>query len=115
MIKIKFKMDIEIDYLKKIVYSDSGNVTTDINHLYIMKIHLMRYSYVVIEDKINPASYSSLKHRFLTRRPGLLITATLQKNPKHTTTHQRIERRRPRKAQTPTRAAAADGRVPEHR
>jgi hypothetical protein len=41
----------EINHLKNfIIYSD--DVTADVDHLHIKRIHLMCFSYIVIEDEI---------------------------------------------------------------
>jgi hypothetical protein len=40
----------EIDYLKDFVLC-SGDVAVDIDHLHIKIIHLVSFSYIIIEDK----------------------------------------------------------------
>jgi hypothetical protein len=39
----------EIDYFKIFVFY-SGDVTTDVDHLHIKRIHLVNFSYIVIDD-----------------------------------------------------------------
>jgi hypothetical protein len=39
----------EIDHFKKIVLC-SGDVTADVDHLHVKRIHLVGFSYIVIED-----------------------------------------------------------------
>jgi hypothetical protein len=41
----------EIDYFKKIILY-SGDVTADIDNLYVKRIHLMHFSYIIIENRI---------------------------------------------------------------
>jgi hypothetical protein len=49
----EFKNDIiwmKIDHFKKNVLC-SDNVTTDVDYLHVKRIHLVGFSYIVIEDK----------------------------------------------------------------
>jgi hypothetical protein len=39
----------EIDHFKFFVFY-SGDVTTDVDHLHIKRIHLVNFSYIVIDD-----------------------------------------------------------------
>jgi hypothetical protein len=41
----------EIDHFKKIVLC-SGDVIADVDHLHVKIIHLVSFSYIVIEDRI---------------------------------------------------------------
>jgi hypothetical protein len=41
----------EIDHLKKFVLC-SGDVTADVDHLHVKRIHLVCFSYRVIEDSL---------------------------------------------------------------
>jgi hypothetical protein len=39
----------EIDHFKVLVFC-SGDVATDVDHLHVKRIHLVGFSYIVIED-----------------------------------------------------------------
>jgi hypothetical protein len=52
MIKTKFKIKIsEINHFKVFIMC-SDNMTSDMDHLHVKRIHLVSFSYIVIEDKI---------------------------------------------------------------
>jgi hypothetical protein len=40
----------KIDHFLKKIYFCSGDVEADLNHLHIKRIHLVDFSYIVIED-----------------------------------------------------------------
>jgi hypothetical protein len=44
----------EIDHFKVLVLY-SGDVTCDVDHLHVKRIHLLNFSYIVIEDVAQPA------------------------------------------------------------
>jgi hypothetical protein len=53
----------EIDHFKKIIlYSD--DVAANMYHLHVKKIHLVSFSYIVIEDKRKGMARSNLEHSF---------------------------------------------------
>jgi hypothetical protein len=49
----------EFDYFKVFILY-SGNVATNIDHLYIKRIHLLNFSYIVIEDKEQKKAFIAL-------------------------------------------------------
>jgi hypothetical protein len=49
----------EFDYFKVFILY-SGNVAADIDHLYIKRIHLLNFSYIVIEDKEQKKAFIAL-------------------------------------------------------
>jgi hypothetical protein len=49
----------EIDHFKVLVLY-SGDVTCDVDHLHVKRIHLLNFSYIVIEDKEQKKAFIAL-------------------------------------------------------
>jgi hypothetical protein len=61
----------EFDHFKVFILY-SGDVITDIDHLYIKKIHLVRFSYIVIEDSVFWLAISPTQYHITFKNKNLM-------------------------------------------